>query len=65
MFRLLDLPGELFEQVIDDFTASSELPEILRARAVNQLFAETLNYRLLAKTPLSKFIQHGQRQVLE
>jgi hypothetical protein len=53
MSRLGDLPTELFDNVIDQFSDSSDLPEIFRARAVCHLFENAINYRLLANTSIA------------
>jgi hypothetical protein len=36
------------------------LPKIFRARSVSHLFSDTINYQLLAKTPLATFEKYEQ-----
>lgn len=55
MPSLLELPTEIFEEVIIALSKVTNLPDMFRARAFCRTFASFVNHRLIAETPLEAF----------
>jgi hypothetical protein len=52
-------PGELFNQVLDAFAVTAELPDLFRARAVCRTFAARLGHELLTQATPALETEHS------